>query len=407
MLKRTPCFLLTLIFLLVLLPDAALSEEALADGKVLGESSTQHYLRASYVFGRVLQTADFLKGDNQAGEPIDWYNGIRLEYGWQTDGSKLWHHLYNFPSFGVGVMVADFLNDEELGQPTSLYGYFNWPWRRSGKWEFYSGIGFGISTNWKNYDPATNPYNTAIGSFRNAYIDVGFINASYALSPRWKFVLGLDGTHWSNGGTRKPNAGINVIGTQLLLRYGLQPEPSFPEHIVIPKYQDDNELILTFMGGSRNVVVNIPNDEIWNEYVGDNFAVLDLSVGYHRQTGWRSKWGGGVELLYDESMTAAIDAEDGSVSDVSSSFGDKLGLGFFGGYEQVLHRAGLVVQLGYTVLRKDIEDNPDVSQGARFYQRLGLKYHIWTNTFVGLNVHFHDFSRADYLEFNVGHRWKL
>ena len=30
------------------------------------------------------------------------FQSVRIEFGWQTDGSKDWHHEYNFPTFGLG-----------------------------------------------------------------------------------------------------------------------------------------------------------------------------------------------------------------------------------------------------------------------------------------------------------------
>jgi len=133
--------------------SAALAQDA-DETKFPGPS---HYLRGAYQFGKVLQTNGFLKGDNQSGEPIDSFQSVRLEFGWQTDGSKDWHHVYNFPTFGIGLYGADFNNDEELGTPTSLYGFFGWPMARSGRWRFDFELAFGFTNDWKPYDPVTNP----------------------------------------------------------------------------------------------------------------------------------------------------------------------------------------------------------------------------------------------------------
>jgi hypothetical protein len=43
-----------------------------------------HFLRGAFQSGSVLQTNDFLKGDNLSGEPIDSFKSLRLEFGWQT-----------------------------------------------------------------------------------------------------------------------------------------------------------------------------------------------------------------------------------------------------------------------------------------------------------------------------------
>ena len=134
---------------------------------------SSNYLRGAYQFGTVLGTNDFLKGDNQSGQPIDSFQSLRLEFGWQTDGSKDWHHSYNFPSYGVGLYGADFNNDEELGKPTSLYGFFVWPLARTSRWTFNFELAFGFTNDWKAYDPVNNPKNVAMGLGRSVHIEVG------------------------------------------------------------------------------------------------------------------------------------------------------------------------------------------------------------------------------------------
>ena len=62
-----------------------------------------HFLQGAYQYGAVLGTNDFLKGDNLSGEPIENFQSLRLEFGWNTDGSKDWHHVYNFPTYGIGL----------------------------------------------------------------------------------------------------------------------------------------------------------------------------------------------------------------------------------------------------------------------------------------------------------------
>ena len=44
-----------------------------------------HFLRGAYQWGSVLQTNDFLKGQNNAGQPIDHFHSARLEFGWRHE----------------------------------------------------------------------------------------------------------------------------------------------------------------------------------------------------------------------------------------------------------------------------------------------------------------------------------
>ena len=73
-----------------------------------------------------------------------------------------------------------------------------------------------------------------------------------------------------------------------------------------------------------------------------------------------------------------------------------LGLGVFAGYEQNVNDTRLIVQLGYTLLRTEVE-----GQIPRFYQRLGAKHHVFGDWFFGLNVRFQYFGTADNLEWNI------
>ena len=142
------------------------------------------YLRAAYQFGSVLASNDFVKDTNATGKPIDSYHSVRLEFGWQTDGALDWHHVYNFPSYGLGINYCDYFNDEELGTPTSIYGFFSWPVKRWGRTSLNFDLGFGLADNWVAFDEETNPYNVTIGAGRSVYIDVG-LDVEFNEGYRW------------------------------------------------------------------------------------------------------------------------------------------------------------------------------------------------------------------------------
>ena len=127
---------------------------------------TTNYINGAYQYGYILQSNKFVQGVNATGEPIKWTQNIRLEYGWQTDGSELWHQLYNKPRYGVGIYFGDFFNPDEIGYPTALYGFLKFPVANWGSNSFHFGFGFGLSTDWKNFDHEKNPYNNAIGELR-------------------------------------------------------------------------------------------------------------------------------------------------------------------------------------------------------------------------------------------------
>lgn len=362
-----------------------------------------HFLDASYQYGGVLQSNDFVKGKNDRGEPIETYQSARLEFGWHTDGAWPWQHLYNFPSYGIGIMGADYFQfEDEIGNPSSLYGFFHWPVKRWRENTISVDLALGLSDNWKPFDPVSNPNNVAIGAFRTVMIDIG---ATYnlAVSKHLDLMAGIKGTHFSNGGTKKPNLGLNMLEGSLGVKYFLgDGRPKLPGKRHLPPFVRSWEILGALAGGINNINFETDSEEVIEKYKNVDYTVINLSGTINRVAGYMSKVGAGLDLTYDDSIGGQIDAADGQVDDVTTSFGDKLALGVFGGYEQVIDRGSILVQIGYQVLRKDFDGSL-----PRLYQRLGVRYYVLENTFLGLNVRFHDFSRADYLEFNIGQRWGI
>lgn len=358
-----------------------------------------HFLRAGFQYGWILQTNDFVKGKNQTGQPIENYASVRLEFAWQTNGARFWQRLYNYPAYGLGIQVANYANEEELGTPSSLYGFFIWPVKRWPKPYWTVEAGFGLTDNWVAHDPKTNPFNVAIGAGRSVYIDVAS-NFYYPLAPHWDLVAGITGTHYSNGGTVQPNYGLNQVGAILYAQYQFQRDrPRVPKGPV-PEFEKTWEVNAAFSFGVKNVAVDLSGSSADSIYENITFDVFNLSGAVGRQLSWMSKITGGADLTYTKAVEAELDASNPLPDVPELSFWQKLSLGVFAGYEQVVERGSLLVQIGYYLARYEFEgQTPDL------YQRLGVKYHVFRNTFIGLNVKFFDFSRAENLEFTIGQRF--
>ncbi len=358
-----------------------------------------HYLRGAYQFGTVLKTNDFLKGDNQSGQPIDRFQSVRLEFGWQTDGSKDWHHVYNFPTFGLGLYAADFDNDEELGTPTSFYGFFTWPLARSERWKFNFELAFGFTNDWKPYDPVNNPKNFAMGLGRSVHIEVG-ANAEYRLARRWSLIGGITGTHFSNGGTQRPNDGLNQVGPILFAKYDTDEPVKPPTRRTKIAYQKKWDLTLTGSAGKRNLDLQFDDPELREQYGNRSYFIGNITLGAGYRFSFKSRVAFGLDFCYDESVGDLIrlDAFNKGYN-ADPSTGDNLELGVFGGYEVYAHRTHLILHLGYKIFYKDVE-----GRLPAFYQRLGIRQFVYQNWFIGLNVRFHEIGSADNLEWTVGYR---
>ncbi len=378
------------------------SVPALAQDQDESFPGPSHFLRGAYQAGKVLETNDFLKGDNQAGRPIDSFQSVRLEFGWQTDGSKDWHHTYNFPSYGIGLYGANFFNEEELGTPTSLYGFYDWPLARSNRWTFKFGMAFGFTNNWEAYDPVNNPQNIAMGLGRSVHIEGG-PNVEFRMADRWSLIGALTFTHFSNGGSQRPNHGINTVGPMIFVKFDTDTPVQLPTRRQIGDYPNGWDLTVCGSAGKRNLTHKIDDPDRREDYLNRDYMVANLTVGLGRQFSCKSRYVFGLDLGYDESVGDLI-VLDGLKNEVNAhgTTGDNYELALFGGYEIIANRTHLILHLGYKVLYKDVDGRLPI-----FYQRLGVKQFVYENWFAGLNVRFHELGSADNLEWNLGYRMDL
>ncbi len=356
------------------------------------------FFRVAYSPAWAIPTNDFVKGENRAMEPIGWAQGGRVELGWQTDGSEDWHQLYNFPAYGGGFYTAGFGNKEELGNPYSIYGFFSWPmFRPSEKVSVTTEFAFGFVGGFKEFDPVTNPFNRAIGG-NGVYIDWGFY-LHYLLTEKLDLYAGATFTHFSNGHTKDPNLGLNTYGPLVSLRYNFHDErPSLVRRETGP-YPGNWELALSGAGGFKNVTVPTETPSLEDTDRRKDFATANVNATFYRQFYSKGKIATGLDVTYDGSANARIDEVNGEVVESIGDSTDKMALGWFGGYEHVIHRFNLFVHVGYYVWRgRDDDELPSL------YQRIGLKYHITENFFAGMNIRFIDFGKADWIEWTAGYR---
>lgn len=177
--------------------------------------------------GGVLKSNDFVRGDNKKGLPIDNYSASDIRIGWQTRGSQAWQHAHKLPYYGIGIHSMVFSNADEIGYPAALYFFFGAPFARKASSSFDYEFSFGLSHNWEPYDDIDNPFNLAIGSYKNAYIDAK-IKYVWYFSKKVSMDVGVRVTHFSNGAMKMPNAGINLFAPFVGLRYDLIAKDPIP-----------------------------------------------------------------------------------------------------------------------------------------------------------------------------------
>lgn len=357
--------------------------------------------RPEYIF----PTNRFLKGENDNGRSISSGISFHLKYSFQFQPNTALGRVYRDAYQGIGLAYNDFGEPQQLGNPTSLYLFqgariaeltprllLNYEWN------------FGMSFGWKPYDHDYNSYNKIIGSKANAYINTNFY-LNWMLSPRFDLATGVSLTHFSNGNTKFPNAGLNTIALKVGLVYNInRPEEALSKAVyqpVIPQFPRHISYDLVLFGSWRRKGVTYEDTQIAapKAYTvfGFNFAPM-YNVGY--------KFRAGVSLdgVYDGS--ANIYVEDciapvgGSCEQGfrSPSLNKQLALGLSGRMEYVMPFFTVGIGIGANVMH----GGGDL-KGC--YQILALKIDATRNSFLHIGYNLQDFHSPNFLMLGIGYRF--
>lgn len=350
--------------------------------------------RPTYVF----PTNEFLKGDNMNDKPIRKSISAHLKYSFQYYPNSYTDRIYRNSYQGIGLGWYSFDNKEELGTPLSVYLFqgariakfnprlsFNYEWN------------FGVSFGWKPYDEYDNPRNKVIGSEINAYINANFY-LNYILSRQIDLTAGVDLTHFSNGNTRFPNAGLNTVGLKVGLVYNFNrngdflskpffqpPIPNFPRHI---SYD-----VVLFGSWRRKGV-----------YVGDGqiaapgaFAVAGFNINPMYNFGYNFRAGVSLDGVYDESANIYADKYS-SDKLYRPPLSYQMALGLSARAEYVMPYFTVGIGLGGNVIHRggDLKG---------LYQVLALKIEVTRSSFIHIGYNLQNFHTPNYLMLGIGYRF--
>ena len=228
-----------------------------------------------------------------------------------------WHCLqqWNNASIGVGVSYLNLGNEAKLGSAFTAYGYMNQP--------FYNGKHFriglrptvglaAVTKRYSNTYEGTHKYqdhegaNWSIGSILNAYLALD-LYMDFPIKDGFEITLSGGWHHISNGSMMHPNAGYNIFGGEIGLRYKdigrwtkdegqstkyEEPKPDVPRKLydgVDKKWAVE----ISATGGAKQ------------NYYGDNrngqkfFGVASLKAAAYWVPLSIFRIGGGVDAFYD------------------------------------------------------------------------------------------------------------
>jgi hypothetical protein len=112
---------------------------------------------------------------------------------------------------------------------------FSYPNNKKIKFSYFAS--YGLSYNFNPFDPAENPINVFIGSYRNVYARLGF-RAVYSISEMTAILSTYGFKHFSNGASSLPNLGTNLFPFSLGVQYKFTREDDKDySDIEIPEHQ--------------------------------------------------------------------------------------------------------------------------------------------------------------------------
>ena len=310
--------------------------------------------------------------------------------------------IYGGAYQGIGAAYYDFGNPDELGNPIAVYLFqgariarisprlsFNYEWN------------FGLSFGWKPYDDAVNPLNKMMGSKMNAYLNADFF-LDWRVTREVDFTAGLSLTHFSNGNTKFPNAGLNAVGLRAGLTYNFGRKSSeMAPRTVCPAFPRHFSYDLTFFGSWRRKGIEVGD----KQYAApDAYTVLGFNFASMYNFGYKFRAGVSLDGVYDGSANVAIAdqiVEMGSSADLTvekPGVDRQLALGVSARAEFVMPYFNIGVGLGTNFLHKG-------GDLKAFYQMLTLKVAVTRSSYVHIGYSLRDFHMPNFLMLGVGYRF--
>ena len=220
--------------------------------------------------------------------------GAHLRVGWRLNGAAAWHHAYRMLSVGCGYMFSDLGSPKYLGYAHSLYGFVDIPIISGDKfsWTYDLGVGLGYIT--KKFDINDNPNNKVIGSNINAFLLVS-TGIEYAPTKYTTVKLDWGLHHLSNGNTSEPNWGVNTVYLMAGVKQKIDKNPANKPR-KIPFDDKIWQMLFSYGVGSKEIT----------PITGNKYFVSDLHFTVRRKISYTNGVGGGVDLMYDGSISKEL-----------------------------------------------------------------------------------------------------
>ena len=304
--------------------------------------------------------------------------GLELDLAWHKTSKSAWESCLCYPKIGVATTFWDYDNPDILGQGVTsmfyiepVFGALNWI-------SFSVRAGFGLSYQNRPYNAQNNPFNLSYSTHIAFPLQLGG-NAHFRIAPKWMLDATFVYNHFSNGGIKEPNKGINWPSVALGFGYYLEP-PKFNKWT--KKNWREN--------GDPDIRLDIAIFSAVHEPETKVFVFSPgLEVKYSRQFSRINAFTLGGEWMYDNKAKHKME-RFGIQRDPQKA---SLALG----HEFLMGKFLFSQQIGYYLYKPHRE-------GDNLYQRYGLIFQANPKISFGINLKAHRHV-ADFVDFRVGWSW--
>lgn len=304
-------------------------------------------------------------------------NMMELRILHQSQGEKDWERWYQKPRYGLNLSYTALYNPK-LGNVIGIQwiGDFALRKRKQKYLSLITGIGIGLVTD--SYDRRENHKNRLIGSMLNVSA-IAHLSYSIPLSEKLSLQTGIGITHYSNGATVLPNAGINYVSANIGLTFQKVEIPAFEPHKSEKPNWNKRRFIDAYIAGG------------WREQYpteGPKYPVFNANVTFNQRISKKFTLQSGFDFVHNQLYTEWEHQDTGEPAErISWVVGGEVPMGNFATF----------FQLGLYLYK------PHNFHGL-FYNRLGWKYNLFKDTYALFAVKAQGGS-VDNLEFGLGYRF--
>jgi len=305
--------------------------------------------------------------------------GIEVELNRQTKGEAAWNALYHYPETGISLQYWIMDPQKKLGNLLGLVFYIQKALihTKKSKLEYRVGAGFGYVE--KRFNLYRNNQDNLISSRFNFVLN-GRLLYSYRVAPRLSLTAGIGIVHFSNGGLKMPNQGINIPSINIGTAYHFREK--VPEKSVgAPPFHRKWVFMAYAALASKN------------EYpVGSkNFLAGTVSLYAGRSLNRKSTLLIGIDYFYDGSMKVFAD------SSKAQNRWNFTKSAFVFGHELAFGKLSLITHIGYIFFQP-------IHPLSSVFQRYGVRYYFTPKIAASLALNAH-LGKADFVEWGITYRF--